>query len=285
MSDSPTPAHLYIATPSYGGTAATCYINGLLDLTHTGSREGLTFTVGFNNFESLITRARNVMVANFLADARFTHLMWIDSDIGFTAADVFRLLHADRPVAAGVYPLKADGWPASGLAEALPAGTRRADFRARFSRFPVSPHAASGSPDADGFLEVVDVPTGFMMIKREVLLALMQRFPELQYKPYPSEFGTAARAANADFHYTFFDTMIDPETGFYLSEDYAFCRRVAALGVRPVIDTRSNLVHQGGMKFEGDFGRWFAAQRASIVPRTGESAQIEQLGLYGPIRR
>ncbi|WP_061159496.1 hypothetical protein [Caballeronia temeraria] len=81
--------------------------------------------------------------------------------------------------------------------------------------------------------------------------------------PYASELGRSAKNGSDDFHYTFFDTMIDPESGFYLSEDYAFCRRVAALGVRPVIDTRSNLAHQGGMKFEGNFGRWFDSQRAA----------------------
>ncbi|SAK43623.1 hypothetical protein AWB80_00635 [Caballeronia pedi] len=264
MNASVTPTHLYIATPSYGGAAATCYINGLLDLMNTALQQGLTFTVGFNNFESLITRARNVMAANFLADERFTHLMWIDSDIGFTAADVLRLVRADRPVAAGVYPVKTDGWPQAGLTEALPAGTRRADFRARHAAFPVSTKVAAAAPDADGFLEVVDAPTGFMLIKREVLVALTQRFPELRYRPYPSDFGRTANNGTEEFHYALFDTMIDPESGFYLSEDYAFCRRVAALGVRPVIDTRSNLVHQGGIKFEGDFGRWFDSRREII---------------------
>ena len=275
-----TPAHLYIATPSYGGNAATCYVNGLLDLLNVGFSQGVTFTVGFNNFESLITRARNVMVAQFLADERFTHLMWIDSDIGFTAADVLRLVQADRPVAAGVYPMKTDGWPQSGLSEALPAGTRRSDFRVRFARFPVSTRVAANAPDEQGFLEVVDAPTGFMLIKREILVALMQRFPELRYTPHDSDMQRSTNPDFASLHYAFFDTMIDPETGFYLSEDYTFCRRIAALGVRPVIDTRSNLVHQGSMRFEGDFGRWFHAQREANTP-----APMQVLDRYGVIPR
>ncbi|GJH29102.1 hypothetical protein [Caballeronia novacaledonica] len=255
------PTHIYIATPSYGGSATTCYINGLLDLVNSRFHSGITFTVGFNNFESLITRARNVMVANFLANEEFTHLMWIDSDIGFTAADVLRLVRADRLVAAGVYPKKTEGWPQGGLEAALPAGTRHSDFRARYSRFPVSARVAADAPDADGFLEVVDAPTGFMLIKREVFVALMRHFPDLRYTPYESDLGVTATRGATDFHYAFFDTMIDPETGFYLSEDYAFCRRVARIGVRPVIDTRSSLIHQGSVKFEGSFGRWFESRR------------------------
>lgn len=110
----------------------------MLDLINHTTQIGLDVTVGFNSFESLVTRARNSMVANFLADDRFTHLMWIDSDIGFRAADVMRLVHAARHVAAGAYPKKLNLWPAEGLREALPAGTTKADFLAHYAQYPVN---------------------------------------------------------------------------------------------------------------------------------------------------
>src|ERR1700760_1152234 len=93
-------ANVYVATPSYGAVVATEYVLGLLDLYEASSRYGFGLQTNFNSFDSLITRARNTMVAEFLADSRFTHLMWIDGDIGFKGADVLRLLHANRPVAA-----------------------------------------------------------------------------------------------------------------------------------------------------------------------------------------
>jgi hypothetical protein len=49
----------------------------------------------FDSFESLVTRAGNSMVSNFLADDRFAHRMWIDTCIGFSAANFKRLLHSD----------------------------------------------------------------------------------------------------------------------------------------------------------------------------------------------
>jgi hypothetical protein len=205
------------------------------------------------------------MVATFLADERFTHLMWIDGDIGFGAADVLRLLRADRPIAAGIYPMKTDGWPRGGIPRELPAGTTREAFLARFASYPVNMNIHAHRPDKDGFVEATDVPTGFMMIRRDVLVELARVSPHLRYTPYKRDLTREATDHTADFHYTFFDTMIDPETGFYLSEDYAFCRRVAAIGVRPVVDTRSRLSHQGIAKFEGDFGRslqWLREQAA-----------------------
>jgi hypothetical protein len=129
-------ANVYVATPSYGAVVATDYVLGLLDLYEASARYGFGLQTHFNSFDSLITRARNTMVAEFLADSRFTHLMWIDGDIGFKGANVVRLLKADRPVVAGVYPLKSDGWPRAGLPEPLAAGTTKADFQARFATYP-----------------------------------------------------------------------------------------------------------------------------------------------------
>jgi hypothetical protein len=42
----------------------------------------------------------------------FTHLFWIDGDIGFTPETAFPLLQADKDVIAGAYPVKQIHWPA-----------------------------------------------------------------------------------------------------------------------------------------------------------------------------
>ena len=84
--------------------------------------------------DSLVTRCRNDCVAIFLANSRFTHLFFIDADIGFTPEAAFRLLLADRDVAAGVYPLKRETWPPGGV----PQGTTRARFEALYQRYTVN---------------------------------------------------------------------------------------------------------------------------------------------------
>jgi hypothetical protein len=107
--------------------------------------------------ESLITGVRNLLVLKFLADESDVDLYWIDSDIEFRAASVFRLLCADRDVAAGVYPLKIP----------IGHGAER-----------IGPYA-----DSDGFIEVDEAPAGFMVIKRETFLAVMKHYPRLNYTP------------------------------------------------------------------------------------------------------
>ncbi|HZZ03495.1 hypothetical protein [Paraburkholderia sp.] len=263
-------ANVYVATPSYGAVVTTDYVLGLLDLYDEAAQHGFGLQVNFNSFDSLITRARNTMVAEFLADARFTHLMWIDGDIGFKGADVVRLLQADRAVVAGVYPLKIDGWPAGGLEEGLPAGSTKADFRARHAMYPAVVRGDDAlEVDAEGFLDVLYAPTGFMLIRREVFLALMQRFPELHCRSKLADRPELDVGASAAFLYAFFDTMIDPESRLYLSEDYAFCRLIESIGITPAVDARSNLRHQGIAVYEGDLARSLGIQRSRATYAAG----------------
>jgi hypothetical protein len=86
---------------------------------------------------------------------------------GTNPQSVFRLLLADRDIAAGVYPMKNFKWPAEGV----PAGTTQKLFEDRYGEYPFNPidHGASRvSPyvDDEGFVEVAEAPTGFMAIKR-----------------------------------------------------------------------------------------------------------------------
>jgi hypothetical protein len=48
-----------------------------------------------------------------------------------------------------------------------------------------------------------------------------------------------------------FETMIEPETGQYLSEDYAFCRRWRDLGGEIWADMEERLTHAGTAFYTG----------------------------------
>ena len=78
---------------------------------------------------------------------------------------------------------------------------------------------------------------------------MIKAYPETKYKalhafPRPSQ--------PSDNLYALFDCMIDPETGVYLSEDYAFCRRWRAKGGEIWLDLKSRLTHSGSYNFRGN---------------------------------
>jgi hypothetical protein len=246
------------ATPCYISAVTMNYVASIFSLTCDAVHLGLNCILHLHS-ESLITRERNNIVRKFLADESFTHLFWIDSDIAFSPDAALRLLRADRDVAAGVYPMKNFNWPAEGL----PAGMTRQQFEERYTEYPFNPigHGSarvSGYADADNFVEVDEAPTGFMVIKRHVFTRMMERYPELRYTPD----GPPVHP-QAHLHWLFFDCMVHPETGRYLSEDFAFCHRWRAIGGKVWVDLECKLMHLGQHVFRGDLtqslrvqGRW-----------------------------
>ena len=98
-----------IATPCYGGQLTEGYLHGILSLTSKAQQRGIQIHLNTMGNESLVTRARNTLVCQFL-DAcekepeRFTHLLFIDSDIGFRAENAIKLIESGYDVCAGIYP-------------------------------------------------------------------------------------------------------------------------------------------------------------------------------------
>jgi hypothetical protein len=238
-----------VVTPSHDGKYFQNYVTSLLNFTVEAERAGMRMQVLFHQGESLVTRARNNCVAQFLANPDWTHLFWIDADIGFSAQAAFRLLLSGYDIAAGVYPLKRENWPAEGV----PAGTTQQQFEATFTRYTVNAKASELTSKVelevqpDGFMKMTEAPTGFMVIRRAVFERLMASYPDLNY--VPDGIGEADRG----LHYRFFDVMVDPETRRYLSEDFSFCRLWSGLGESIYIDANSNLSHQGAKLYRGDF--------------------------------
>jgi hypothetical protein len=240
----PGKVHLVIATPCYGGMVTQRYMQSICALLLAATQDGLPVTVEFLGNDSLITRARNTLVATALDNPAATHLMFIDADIGFTPQQVARMLGFDRDVVAGMYPLKLlhnDEAMVARVAAGEPLETAQI-------RYVGAPLPADLRRDEDGFMTAEFAGTGFMLIKRQALERMIEAYPETRY-------GAAHDRAvpNESPHkYALFDCTIDPQTGDYLSEDFTFCRRWRAIGGEVWLDARSSLIHVGPREFAGD---------------------------------
>ena len=246
------------ATPCYISAVSMNYVTSMFTLTVDSMHRGLDCILHMHS-ESLITRGRNTMVMEFLAREQLTHIFWIDSDIAFDSESVFRLLLANREIAAGVYPMKNHNWPREGV----PAGTTQEKFEVNYMQFPFNPIAHGAEKvgpyaDAQGFVEVAEAPTGFMCIKRDVFMKMMRHYPGLKYTP-----DGPPGHPRGHLHWRFFDCMVDPDSGRYLSEDYAFCRLWRDMGGKVWVDSNSRLNHLGQHMFRGNLkesliaqGRW-----------------------------
>ena len=230
---------LLIGTPCYNGTVTIQYMSSMLRLQHILAQEGTAFSHATTASESLITRARNFIVSQFLDGPQFTHLLFIDADIGFDPSIVRRYLKADKDIVAGIYPIKhLDPEAIRGL----PSGRSIATTLKYATKLDETER-----PDADGFSKAEYAATGFMLIKRNVLEQMAAAHPELKYE---RSFSKGGRGANL---YALFDTSLDREKGLYLPEDYTFCNRWRAMGGEIWVDVRSKFTHVGTFEYHGDF--------------------------------
>ena len=78
---------LFVATPMYGGMCAGLYTRSTNDLSALCQHYNIDLKFYYLFNESLITRARNYCCDEFMR-SESTHMLFIDSDIGFEANDV-----------------------------------------------------------------------------------------------------------------------------------------------------------------------------------------------------
>jgi len=240
-----TRAKLLLMTPCFGGQVTTLFAGSLLRLQAACLARGLPFDWRLHGGDALITRARAELMTSFLDETDATHLLFVDADIGFAPEQVFRLLEFGADVAAAAYPTKRFNWPV--LTRLLRDGHPAAE--AASFNYVLGVENTAAVAVRDGFASVRYAGTGFLMLRRSALLTLCAAHPELRYRGVQA---AEDRLKDSPHRVALFDCMIDPDSGAYLSEDFAFCRRWTALGGEIWLDVRSRLSHAGGYTFEGD---------------------------------
>lgn len=213
---------LFIGTPMYGGQCLGLYMKSCLDLQALTIQYGIDCKFSFIFNESLITRARNYLTDEFLRSG-CTHLLFLDADIQFDPKDVLALLALDKDISGGPYPKKSINWKA--VMNVAQKNIENKEFNPHTLDSVVGDFVFNPVPGTQSFkisepVEVMEIGTGFMMIKREVFDVYREKFPELTYKP--DHVGQANFDGTRYIH-AYFDTVIDPESHRYLSEDYMFC--------------------------------------------------------------
>jgi hypothetical protein len=210
---------VHICMPCYGGMLTESTFMSYIKWSNTCRQLGLDWTMETMTNESLISRARNTLVAKFLNNPDSTHLMFIDADIGWEPWHLLVMLNRDVDVIGGLYPMKTlpVKWVVNGF------------------------DGAETGPD--GLQEVSKTGTGFMLIKRHVFEKLNSH-PAV--KPFNNDIGLAKEL---DQHLkTYFDTAVRENR--YYSEDWTFCENWRDLGGKVWVDKRVLLKHTGSYVFD-----------------------------------
>ena len=240
---------LFVATPMYGGQCTGAYMYSCLQLQQECQKYGVPFRFYALYNESLVTRARNYCADTFLR-SEFTHMLFIDSDIHFNPVDALKMLaYDDKDIICGPYTKKNIRWD-----RVLGAYNRNLFSDPESAEDFGGDFAFNAAPETKNIVlsepcEVMESATGFMLIKRETFETYASHYPELAFEtdhPESCEWKDKEMIA-------YFDTVIDPKTKRYLSEDFMFCQYARKAGLKVWLCPWVKLQHIGNYTYKGDF--------------------------------
>lgn len=212
MTDAPI-AKIVVGTPAYNGMVHTDYVHSFISYYRAGIDVSLLSIGG----ESLITRARNSILAKFYYAPEFSHLLFLDGDVYLEGADLQRMIDAGRDVIGAPVPLKTtqDGKPV----------------------FNISGNLGQEA----GLLKVEWLGTAVMMLSRNAVNALVVDAIERN-----NTYGANPFARGDGDPETIFDVFrVGVSDGKYLSEDYWACKTLRELGFDIFVDLKIKTRHHG----------------------------------------
>ena len=186
---------LYIGTPSYDGKLCATTVAGLLDLRHICTANNIGFAMDVIPGNAFVGHGRNQIAHRFMK-SEFRDLLFIDADIGFEAIDAAALCRAEPEIVMGLYLMKQE----------------KPQYPALFVD-PLEKH-----PSDPRLIRMQYGPTGFMRIRKEVFIAMQQKWPDEWY----------IDGASKEKTYDYFPGGRHGNN--FMSEDIAFCERAKQCG-------------------------------------------------------
>lgn len=251
-------ARILIATPTYDGQVAANYLHSVVDLLEVGRRrDDVAFELATTR-ATYLHEVRNAFASRVLDDPSFTHLLFVDADMGFSPGLIAKLLAFGAPCVGCYYPRRTTDWPL--LAQVLRKRPDQADYREVAASYIGDP-----LPDAEGrltargeFLRAEHLGTGVMLIQRSVFETIRGACPELWVDGVPERLASQHPGLRSGILQAF--NPMPSASGLLMGEDVSFCRRWTGLGGELWGCFTERVSHYGHEMYWGDFSARLAAQ-------------------------
>jgi hypothetical protein len=220
---SQSTAHVLIATPAYGCMVHTDYLHSVVGMVDEAVQSGFSVVLATVGNNSLITHARNDLISFFVQSPQFTHMLFLDSDVGLPKGSLTKLLSRNVGVIGVPIPLK--GFSPSGD--------------------PVITCGKIFAVDDSGLAQVEYINTAIFLITRDVA----ERICHLSstYRSNPA-FRRGGQLTDSGWDVFRVGTGLVPE--WYLPEDFYFCYRLRMeLGEVIYADFSISVSHCGMYEF------------------------------------
>jgi hypothetical protein len=208
-----------ISSPIYEKPAAN-YLTSIAEILVAGPKLGHQISYQIEEGNACIRKARNALAYKFRFRSSADWMLMIDSDIGFTPADVDTLLASNELVVTGLYKKRQRG-------DADSIGT---------PRYTVNTLPEGFCPNIPTIQEVLYAPGGFLLIHRNVLDYMAADYPE-------SEFVSDDYDEEKPVMHDFFPSFIHNRR--LLTEDYGFCQKWRDIGGKVYANCAVHVKHRG----------------------------------------
>lgn len=185
---------------------------------YTGKSK-ISARLGFYAGESPLGRSRNSLTAEFLK-SDCTDLLFIDSDLIFSAEQIERIVMHEEDVVGGVYFIKSEGHP-------RPCWNHK---------------IGNETPREDGLMEVRYIGTGFLRIRRSVFERMIESFGKEIW--YDTDNAMLPKEKQYDFWKMGVYEYSDGDRR-WLSEDWWFCQKCIDIGIPVYADCKLVIKHSG----------------------------------------
>lgn len=218
------------ACPCYTGQVVVSFLDSYISTAFHLAAHGVQMEMVTAKHFTLVQFARNYLVAKFLSDPTYTHLLWLDSDLGWSHDAVLRMLNRKKDVVCGIYPTK--------------------------SKNGIFPYLAAGRAREDGLQLAERVPTGFMLCTRDSVERVVNsvKWHDLDHA------GEKISVPNV------FDLV--QEGRDYWGEDFVFCKRLRMQGCEIWVETDIDFMHVGLNAWCGNLKHQLFNAPGGVIPGT-----------------
>lgn len=250
---------LLVGTPMYGGQCYHEYLHALLELQHLCLQYEIPIKLISTSNISLVQEARNHIVNQFL-ETEYTHLLFIDADVGFKAIEVIAMLATGKQVIGGAYPRKLINW--NNIKDVI---LKNPDIDPSLlpsvtGSFPIIPVDTNAEYSSADIMKVKGTGTGLMIIERDVFRQFRESYPDYYYSPEVDSYQLKGEAKKIELSYSYFNVGItEVEDGgivqkVSMGEDYKFCYMCRKIGIDIWYAPFTNTTHTGTYAFSGSIG-------------------------------
>lgn len=230
--------HITVALPAYGNQISLATFNTVTSLVQVFMNKGIRGSMAAFSYPE-VAEARNILLTGWYDSVPdSSHLLFVDSDMGFDPNLVLDLLMFNEPMVGALYTRKAIPiqWAASGLGDEITE--RRGNF-----------------------MKVAGLGMGCFLIRRDAIDIMLQKMPELS--DTRMEFHAAKDMLPNRIIRAFdgFDNPDDKSAG-RLSEDLAFCCRWRQCGGDVWGAMHHTIDHVGLYTYKGNYLQHIAEKEA-----------------------